>query len=172
MEEGAWSELQIAQFHSRSLPLLKWAWAHARSGCFACLKACFSFLRCCWLVREASRLEVAGFSSADDKNQGENNGGEIIHCVQSSYGSTLWVRMLFLLRRSQISCHVPWGRGTAGAERQRISIHRIYIDKSIRRASQKAAFSPRQRAAVCCWLERCLWANKSLSSFHLLMRLC
>lgn len=58
----------------------------------------------------------------------------------------------FLLRRSQISCQAPWcgEEVLLGNVKQRTSICPICIDKSIQYATQKAVFSLRQRAAVCC----------------------
>lgn len=129
----------------------------------------------CYLFSRHLTLMVR-FSPAVVKCEGKNNGWEIVHCVLSLYGSKtcvhMWVCVNFIFSWGEVRFHVePHGSGEEvllGDVKQHTSICPIHIDKSIQYASQNTVFSLRQRAAVCCWLERCLWANKSLSSFYLL----
>lgn len=136
----------------------------------------FFFLQCCWLVRDPSRFDGAGLPSP----------GVRVRIMEGSLLclELIWIRgvcvyvnvhvLHFLLRRSQISCHMAWewGRGAAwGWEAVGINMPK-YILTNAFSVPVRIVFFLRWRVAVCCWLERCLWANKSLSSFHLLMWMC
>lgn len=144
-----------------------------------CLFESVPFFFLLWLVQDPARFEGAGLPSTVVRCEGKNNGGEVI--VFRAYMDQRGVReyvnvhvLHFLLRRSQILCHMAWewGRGAAwGWEAVGINMPK-YILTNAFSVPVRIVFFLRWRVAVCCWLERCLWANKSLSSFHLLMWMC